>query len=74
MYFGFRRFVYDNHVSLGFYGVVFLLLMSLTGPSWSFHRYRQRAMTMLGGDVRNMEHHGYYMWWKRAHPRKSHHK
>ena len=57
---GFRRFVYDSHVSLGIYGVVFLLLMSLTGPSWSFHWYRQGAMTVLGGDVRNMEHHGQF--------------
>ena len=55
---GFHRFVYDSHVSLGIYCVVFLLLMSLTGPSWSFHWYRQGAMTVLGGDVRNMEHHG----------------
>ena len=57
---GLRRFVYDSHVSLGIYGVVFLLLMSLTGPSWSFHWYRQGAMTVLGGDVRNMEHHGQF--------------
>ena len=57
---GFRRFVYDSHVSLGIYGVVFLLLMSLTGPSWSFHWYRQGAMTVLGGDVSNMEHHGQF--------------
>ena len=55
---GFRRFIYDSHVSLGIYAVVFLLLMSLTGPSWSFHWYRQGAMTVLGGDVRDMEHHG----------------
>ena len=55
---GFRRFVYDSHVSLGIYAVAFLLLMSLTGPSWSFHWYRQGAMAVLGGDVRNMEHHG----------------
>ena len=34
--------------------------MSLTGPSWSFHWYRQGAMTVLGGDVRNMEHHGQF--------------
>ena len=55
---GFRRFVYDSHVSLGIYAVAFLLLMSLTGPSWSFHWYRQGAMAVLGGDVRDMEHHG----------------
>lgn len=42
------------------YGVVFLSLMSLTGPSWSFHWYRQGAMTVLGGDVSNMGHHGQF--------------
>ena len=55
---GFRWFVYDSHVSLGIYAAVFLLLMSLTGPSWSFHWYRQGAMAVLGGDVSDMEHHG----------------
>lgn len=55
---GFRRFVYDSHVTLGIYAVLFLLLMSMTGPSWSFHWYRQGAMTVLGGDVHDMEHHG----------------
>ena len=55
---GFRWFVYDSHVSLGIYAVLFLLTMSLTGPSWSFHWYRQGAMAVLGGDVNQMEHHG----------------
>lgn len=55
---GLRWFVYDSHVSLGIYVAVFLLLMSLTGPSWSFHWYRQGAMAVLGGDVNDMEHHG----------------
>ena len=55
---GFRWFVYDSHVSLGIYVVLFLLVMSLTGPSWSFHWYRQGAMALLGGNVNDMEHHG----------------
>lgn len=55
---GFRRFVYDSHVSLGIYAVLFLLLMSLTGPSWSFHWYHEGAMAVMGADVPNMEHHG----------------
>lgn len=55
---GFRWFVYDSHVSLGIYAAVFLLIMSLTGPSWSFHWYRQGAMAVLGGDLNDMEHHG----------------
>lgn len=38
---GFRRFVYDSHVSLGIYAFVFLFLMALTGPVFSFGWYRQ---------------------------------
>ena len=55
---GFRWFVYDSHVSLGIYVALFLIIMSLTGPSWSFHWYRQGAMAVLGGNVNDMEHHG----------------
>ena len=40
---GFRRFVYDSHVSLGIYVVLFLLLMSLTGPIKSFKWYEKAA-------------------------------
>ena len=47
---GFRRFVYDCHVSLGIYAVVFLLLMSLTGPSWSFDWYKTATVAVLGGE------------------------
>ena len=57
---GWHRFLYDSHVVLGFYALVFLLLMSLTGPSWSFHWYRAGAMKVLGGDVSLMEHHGQF--------------
>ena len=42
---GFRHFVYDSHVSLGIYSVMFLLLMSLTGPSWSFKWYKDAAVS-----------------------------
>ena len=45
---GFRRFVYDSHVSLGIYAFVFLFLMALTGPVFSFGWYRQ-AMSKLFG-------------------------
>ena len=55
---GFRWFVYDSHVSLGIYVALFLIIMSLTGPSWSFHWYRQGAMAVLGGNVNDMERHG----------------
>ena len=45
---GFRRFVYDFHVSLGIYVVIFLLLMSLTGPVFSFGWYRQGMSKLFG--------------------------
>lgn len=45
---GIRRFVYDSHVSLGIYAAVFLLLMSLTGPAWTFGWYKNAAMTVTG--------------------------
>lgn len=40
---GWRRFLYDSHVSLGIYVVLFLLLMALTGLTWSFDWYRDMA-------------------------------
>ena len=45
---GFRRFVYDSHVSLGIYVVLFLLLMSLTGPAWSFPWYEKAVRALFG--------------------------
>lgn len=51
---GLRRFIYDCHVSLGIYAAVFLLLMSLTGPSWSFGWYNKATMAMLGGETEMM--------------------
>lgn len=37
---GIRRFWYDSHVALGIYVVIFLLIMALTGLTWSFGWYR----------------------------------
>lgn len=45
---GFRRFVYDSHVSLGIYAVAFLLVMSLTGPAFSYGWYRNGVNTVIG--------------------------
>lgn len=45
---GFRRFVYDSHVSLGIYAFVFLFLMALTGPVFSFGWYRQGMSKLFG--------------------------
>ena len=51
---GFRWFVYDSHVSLGAYAVIFLLLMSLTGPIFSFGCYRTAATKIAGGEQHEM--------------------
>lgn len=46
---GWRRFWYDSHVALGFYATIFLLLMALTGLTWSFGWYRNAAYSLFGG-------------------------
>jgi uncharacterized iron-regulated membrane protein len=45
---GWRRFVYDSHVSLGIYAVIFLALMALTGPTMSFKWYNKGASALVG--------------------------
>ncbi len=45
---GFRRFVYDSHVSLGIYVFIFLFLMALTGPVFSFGWYRAGMSKLFG--------------------------
>ena len=44
-----KRFWYDSHVVLGFYSTVFLLLMALTGLTWSFGWYRTLAYNLFSG-------------------------
>lgn len=46
---GRRRFWYDCHVSLGFYATLLLLVMALTGLTWSFGWYRTAAYALFGG-------------------------
>lgn len=45
---GWRRFWYDSHVTLGFYCTIFLLIMALTGLTWSFGWYRDAAWSLFG--------------------------
>lgn len=45
---GWRRFWYDMHVSVGFYCTAFLLVMALTGLTWSFSWYRTAAYSLFG--------------------------
>lgn len=42
------RFLYDLHVSGGFYATLFLLAISLTGLTWSFGWYRNAFYTLFG--------------------------
>lgn len=46
---GWRRFCYDSHVVLGFYAALFLLVMALTGLTWSFGWYRTAAYALFAG-------------------------
>lgn len=43
-----KRINHDLHNSLGLYALVFLLLMGLTGPQWSFDWYRTGLRKSLG--------------------------
>lgn len=46
--YGRRRFWHDCHVSLGFYATLLLLVMALTGLTWSFGWYRTAAYALFG--------------------------
>lgn len=48
---GFRRFVHDFHVSLGIYVVAFLLIISTTGPVFSFGWYRLGMSKLFGQEM-----------------------
>lgn len=45
---GWFRFFYDLHVSGGFYATLLLLVLSLTGLTWSFGWYRNAFYTVFG--------------------------
>jgi len=45
---GWKRINHDLHNSLAFYALIFLLLMGLTGPQWSFEWYRNGLQKTLG--------------------------
>lgn len=50
---GWRRFCYDSHIALGFYATIFLLVMALTGLTWSFGWYRNAAYALFGGKTQS---------------------
>lgn len=45
---GKNRFWYDLHVAGGFYALLLLLVMALTGLTWSFEWYRNGAYALFG--------------------------
>ena len=51
---GHRRFYHDCHISLGFYATLLLLVMALTGLTWSFGWYRTAAYALFGGRQKNI--------------------
>ncbi len=42
------QYWFTSHRSLGMYSFIFLLLMALTGPIWSFESYRKGVAIVLG--------------------------
>ena len=48
---GWPRFMHDSHVSLGIFAAVFLLIMALTGLTWSFSWYREGFVAVFDGIV-----------------------
>jgi uncharacterized iron-regulated membrane protein len=45
---GWKRINHDLHNTLAFYSLVFLLVMGITGPQWSFEWYRTGLRKALG--------------------------
>lgn len=43
-----KRLNHDLHNTLAFYSLIFLLVMGLTGPQWSFEWYREGLQKTLG--------------------------
>ncbi len=56
---GWRRFWYDLHVVGGFYALVLLLAMSLTGLTWSFPWYRDAFYGLLGVEKQSPTQHNH---------------
>ncbi len=48
---GNRHFWYDLHVAGGMYALIFLLVMALTGLTWSFSWYAKPFYAVFGADV-----------------------
>lgn len=55
---GWRRFWFDLHVSAGVYATLLLLVMSLTGLTWSFPWYRAGFYKVFGTEMPSSGHKG----------------
>ena len=53
---GWRRFWYGLHVAGGMYALVFLLIMALTGLTWSFSWYRTGFYKVFGAEMKQEGH------------------
>lgn len=51
---GVRRFFYDWHMAIGIYTVLFLLLMTLTGPTWTFPWYKSAFLALVPGGSQSL--------------------
>lgn len=56
---GARRFWYDLHVAGGMYALLLVLVMALTGLTWSFGWYRTAFYTVFGVDMPSHTEHGH---------------
>lgn len=54
---GWRRFFHDLHVSGGFYAALFLLVLALTGLTWSFDWYRKAFYAVFGVETSQKQTH-----------------
>lgn len=54
---GWRRFFYDLHISGGFYAALLLLVLSLTGLTWSFDWYQNAFYTTFGVQTKKPQAH-----------------
>lgn len=54
---GWYRFFYDLHVSGGFYATLLLLVLTLTGLTWSFGWYRDAFYTVFGVETAQTQGH-----------------
>lgn len=48
---GWKRINHDLHNTLGFYSCLFLFLMGITGPFWSFDWYRKGWQNLWGTEI-----------------------